>query len=139
MDTRILVPTIVYIYKDIIYIYIHIHIAYNMVIDDDDIFYYDIYIPIYFLFTAAINLTGVTIFTVGAVIVIMILYLYVDTLRCIIKNAPPMVKTHSAFILSVYPVSYTGTRLCPCHCICIWHLLYNTTMYGDQAAFWGLY
>ncbi|XP_022183380.1 organic solute transporter alpha-like protein [Myzus persicae] len=57
----------------------------------------------------AINLTGVTIFTVGAVIVVMILYLYVDTLRCIIKNAPPMVKTHSAFILSVYPVVAVAT------------------------------
>lgn len=53
----------------------------------------------------AINLTGATIFTVGALFVAMILYLYVDTLRYIIKNAPPMVKTHSAFILSVYPVS----------------------------------
>lgn len=57
-----------------------------------------------YLFTA-INLTGVTIFTLGAVFVGLILYLYVDTLRYIIKNAPPMVKTHSAFILSVYPVS----------------------------------
>lgn len=55
--------------------------------------------------STAINLTGVTIFTVGAVFVAIILYLYVDTLRYIIKNAPPMVKTHSAFILSVYPVS----------------------------------
>ncbi|XP_050441540.1 organic solute transporter alpha-like protein [Adelges cooleyi] len=57
----------------------------------------------------AINLAGVTIFTLGAICVIIILYLYVDTLRYIIKNASPMVKTHSAFILSVYPVVAVAT------------------------------
>ncbi|XP_050523349.1 uncharacterized protein LOC126895477 isoform X2 [Daktulosphaira vitifoliae] len=57
----------------------------------------------------AINLIGVTIFTLGAIFVFVILYLYIDTLKYIMKNSPPMVKTHSAFILSVYPVVAIAT------------------------------
>lgn len=55
---------------------------------------------------AAINVLGVTLFTVGGASVLLILLLYADTLHHIMKNAPPLVKTHSAFVLSVYPVSY---------------------------------
>jgi hypothetical protein len=53
----------------------------------------------------AINVLGITLFTVGGASVLFILLLYADTLRHIMKNVPPVVKTHSAFVLSVYPVS----------------------------------
>jgi organic solute transporter subunit alpha len=58
------------------------------------------------LFVTAINVLGITLFTVGGASVLFILLLYADTLWHIMKNASPLVKTHSAFVLSVYPVSY---------------------------------
>lgn len=61
----------------------------------------------WFLRIAAINLIGVTIFTLGALAVLLILYMYVDTLRHITKHAPPLAKANSAFVISVYPVSET--------------------------------
>jgi organic solute transporter subunit alpha len=57
------------------------------------------------LSVTAINVLGITLFTVGGASVLFILLLYADTLRHIMKNVPPVVKTHSAFVLSVYPVS----------------------------------
>lgn len=58
------------------------------------------------LSVAAINVLGITLFTVGGASVLFILLMYADTLWHIMKNASPLVKTHSAFVLSVYPVSY---------------------------------
>ena len=58
------------------------------------------------LYDAAINLVGITIFTLGALAVLVILYMYIDTLKHVMKYAPPLAKAHSAFVLSVYPVSY---------------------------------
>jgi Domain of unknown function. len=58
---------------------------------------------------AAINVLGITLFTVGGASVLFILLMYIDTLRHIMKNAPPLVKTHSAFVLSVYPVVALAT------------------------------
>ncbi|XKL66080.1 hypothetical protein PGB90_009500 [Kerria lacca] len=52
----------------------------------------------------AINIVGITIFSLGALAVLLILYLYMDTLKHIMKYAPPLAKTHSAFVVSVYPV-----------------------------------
>lgn len=52
----------------------------------------------------AINIPGITIFTLGGFIVIVVLILYVDTIKHVLKNAPPRTKTHTAFVLSVYPV-----------------------------------
>ncbi|KAL1455739.1 hypothetical protein WDU94_009810 [Cyamophila willieti] len=52
----------------------------------------------------AINVPGITIFTLGGFAVILVLILYVDTLNYILKNAPSKAKTHTAFVLSVYPV-----------------------------------
>jgi hypothetical protein len=65
------------------------------------------------LFVAAINVLGVTLFTVGGASVLFILLLYLDTLHHIMKNASPLIKTHSAFVLSVYPVScmYCGIQV----------------------------
>jgi organic solute transporter subunit alpha len=61
---------------------------------------------VYFaLSVTAINVLGITLFTVGGASVLFILLLYADALRHIMKNVPPVVKTHSAFVLSVYPVS----------------------------------
>nr|CAD7398841.1 unnamed protein product [Timema cristinae] len=57
----------------------------------------------------AINVAGITLFTMGGAAVVLILLLYVDTLRHIMRNAPPLVKTHSAFVLSVYPVVAMAT------------------------------
>ena len=58
----------------------------------------------YSLFTA-INIAGVTIFTLGVLAVLVILFMYIDTMKHIMKYAPALVKTHSAFVLSVYPVN----------------------------------
>ena len=52
----------------------------------------------------AINIAGVTIFSLGVLAVLMILYMYIDTMKHIMKYAPALAKTHSAFVLSVYPV-----------------------------------
>ncbi|XP_075233861.1 organic solute transporter alpha-like protein isoform X2 [Lycorma delicatula] len=40
----------------------------------------------------------------GGLAVIILFLSYIDTVRHIMKNAPPMVKAHSSFVLSVYPV-----------------------------------
>jgi hypothetical protein len=56
-------------------------------------------------FLSAINIPGITIFTLGGFTVIIVLILYIDTLKHVLKNAPPRAKTHTAFVLSVYPVS----------------------------------
>nr|CAD7198642.1 unnamed protein product [Timema douglasi] len=61
------------------------------------------------MFVPAINVAGITLFTMGGAAVVLILLLYVDTLRHIMRNAPPLVKTHSAFVLSVYPVVAMAT------------------------------
>ncbi|XP_067011568.2 organic solute transporter alpha-like protein [Anabrus simplex] len=57
----------------------------------------------------AINVAGITLFSCGAAGVVLILFLYIDTLRHIIRNAPSPVKTHSAFVLGVYPVVALAT------------------------------
>nr|CAD7574631.1 unnamed protein product [Timema californicum] len=61
-----------------------------------------------------INVAGITLFTMGGAAVVLILLLYVDTLRHIMRNAPPLVKTHSAFVLSVYPLTQRLSYLCVC-------------------------
>jgi hypothetical protein len=68
----------------------------------------------------AINVLGITLFTVGGASVLFILLMYADTLWHIMKNASPLVKTHSAFVLSVYPVSYT------------YHFAYKTSVISMQ-------
>ncbi|KAK6642054.1 hypothetical protein RUM44_013777 [Polyplax serrata] len=57
----------------------------------------------------AFNILGVVLFTFGGLAVIITVLLFTDTLRHIIKNAPRAVKTHSAFVLSVYPVVAIAT------------------------------
>ncbi|XP_063217858.1 organic solute transporter alpha-like protein [Bacillus rossius redtenbacheri] len=57
----------------------------------------------------AINVAGITLFTLGAAAVLFILFVYVDTLRHVMQKAPPLVKTHSAFVLGVYPVVAIAT------------------------------
>lgn len=62
------------------------------------------FIYLFFIISSAINIPGITIFTLGGFIVIVVLILYVDTIKHVLKNAPPRTKTHTAFVLSVYPV-----------------------------------
>ncbi|XP_069669499.1 organic solute transporter alpha-like protein [Periplaneta americana] len=52
----------------------------------------------------AMNVLGVTLFAAGGAAVLLTLLLYADTLRHIMRRSPPLVKAHSAFVLSVYPV-----------------------------------
>ena len=66
----------------------------------------------------AINVIGITIFTLGALAVLLILYMYVDTLRHITKHAPPLAKANSAFVISVYPVSETRDNFTFFKCMC---------------------
>ncbi|GLV35391.1 uncharacterized protein CBL_01459 [Carabus blaptoides fortunei] len=60
-------------------------------------------------YLSAINVYGVALFTVGGAAVLIVLIMYIDTLRYIMKNSPPRVKTHSAFVLGVYPVIAVAT------------------------------
>ncbi|PSN40577.1 hypothetical protein C0J52_10779 [Blattella germanica] len=57
----------------------------------------------------AINVLGISLFTLGGAAVLFTLFLYIDTLRHIMRQAPPLVKTHSALVLSVYPVVAMAT------------------------------
>lgn len=69
------------------------------------------FIYLFFIISSAINIPGITIFTLGGFIVIVVLILYVDTIKHVLKNAPPRTKTHTAFVLSVYPVRLFSKRL----------------------------
>ncbi|KAK5643107.1 hypothetical protein RI129_006952 [Pyrocoelia pectoralis] len=60
-------------------------------------------------YLSAINIYGLLLLTVGVVAVILILYMFVDTLLYIIKNSPPRVKTYSASVIGVYPVIAIAT------------------------------
>lgn len=52
----------------------------------------------------AFNIWGFVLFSMGGVAVSIIFASYIDTLKHVMRNAPPIVKTHSAFVVSVYPV-----------------------------------
>ncbi|XP_049944031.1 organic solute transporter alpha-like protein [Schistocerca serialis cubense] len=52
----------------------------------------------------AMNVVGMSLFSAGAMAVAATLLLYVDTLRHVIGRAPSAVKTHTALVLSIYPV-----------------------------------
>lgn len=67
------------------------------------------YVPSLEEYFRAFNIWGVALFSLGGLAVLIILLSYVDTLRHIMRNAPPLVKTHSAFVLSVYPVTALAT------------------------------
>ncbi|XP_046383703.1 organic solute transporter subunit alpha [Ischnura elegans] len=60
-------------------------------------------------YLAAINVAGVALFAVCGVAVLCVVLLYADTLKHILRKAPPEVKTNSAFVLSVYPVVAVAT------------------------------
>ncbi|KAK4886247.1 hypothetical protein RN001_002518 [Aquatica leii] len=55
-------------------------------------------------YLSAISWYGIALVTFGAFAVMVILYMFIDTLRYIMKNAPPRVKAHSAFVIGVYPI-----------------------------------
>uniref|UniRef100_A0A1B6CPT7 Organic solute transporter alpha-like protein n=1 Tax=Clastoptera arizonana TaxID=38151 RepID=A0A1B6CPT7_9HEMI len=52
----------------------------------------------------AFNLYGVALFSLGGLALIIIVFACIDTLKHVLKYAPAGVKTHSAFIICVYPV-----------------------------------
>jgi len=67
------------------------------------------FIPSISEYFTAFNEAGVALFSLGGMAVMIVLCTYVDTIRHIIKNAPPGTKTHSAFVVSVYPVVAMAT------------------------------
>lgn len=60
----------------------------------------------FFYFVLATNVYGVTLVTLGTLAVTLVLIMYIDTLRYILKNSSSRVKAHSAFVVGVYPVMY---------------------------------
>ncbi|KAB0799614.1 hypothetical protein PPYR_07494 [Photinus pyralis] len=60
-------------------------------------------------YISAINVYGIPLIAVGVLAVILILYMFIDTLLYIIKNSPPRVKTYSASVIGVYPVVAIAT------------------------------
>lgn len=64
-------------------------------------------LPEYF---AAINSLGETLFSAGALVVFLTLLVYADTLRRVLsRTLPAAAKTHTAFVISVYPVVALAT------------------------------
>uniref|UniRef100_A0A069DYR0 Putative organic solute transporter alpha-like protein n=1 Tax=Panstrongylus megistus TaxID=65343 RepID=A0A069DYR0_9HEMI len=57
----------------------------------------------------AFNALGFTLFSIGGLALLLVLILYIDTIRHIIKSAPTSAKGHSAFVISVYPVVSIAT------------------------------
>ncbi|XP_044254197.1 organic solute transporter alpha-like protein [Tribolium madens] len=55
-------------------------------------------------YLSATNVYGVTLVTLGTLAVVLVLVMFIDTLRYIIKNSSSRVKTYSAFVIGVYPV-----------------------------------
>nr|XP_023022731.1 organic solute transporter alpha-like protein [Leptinotarsa decemlineata] len=69
------------------------------------------YIPTTQQYLSETDVYGITLITAGTVPVLVVLALFVDTLFYIMKNASPRVKTHSAFVIGVYPVVSLVTYL----------------------------
>ncbi|BES92912.1 Hypothetical protein NTJ_05721 [Nesidiocoris tenuis] len=59
----------------------------------------------------AFNEWGVALFTLGGLAVLIVLALYVDTMRTVIQHAPTSSKAHTAFVISVYPVVSIATYI----------------------------
>ncbi|XP_077299958.1 organic solute transporter alpha-like protein [Arctopsyche grandis] len=72
-------------------------------IPDQDLCSNDVFPDMHSYFSA-INLYGVILFACGGIAVVIMLLLYLDTLRYVVKNASSGVKAHTAFVVSVYPV-----------------------------------
>ncbi|KAJ8950662.1 hypothetical protein NQ314_007792 [Rhamnusium bicolor] len=62
-----------------------------------------------FFIVSATNVYGITLVTIGTMAMILVLALFIDTLRYIMKNSSPRVKAHSAFVIGVYPVTSLAT------------------------------
>ncbi|KAG8307947.1 hypothetical protein J6590_006925 [Homalodisca vitripennis] len=59
----------------------------------------------------AFNIWGVLLFSLGGLAVCIVLVATYDVLKHVLSFSPPLSKTHSAVILSVYPVSFTRCTL----------------------------
>ncbi|KAK9731226.1 Organic solute transporter Ostalpha [Popillia japonica] len=60
-------------------------------------------------YLSAINIYGITLFSLGALAVLVILFMFLDTLKYIMKHSSPRVKTYSAFVIGVYPIVALST------------------------------
>ncbi|XP_065159141.1 organic solute transporter alpha-like protein isoform X1 [Atheta coriaria] len=60
-------------------------------------------------YLSAINIYGITLLTLGGLAVILVLVIFIDTLKYIMKNSSSRVKAHSAFVIGVYPVVALAT------------------------------
>ncbi|XP_068908548.1 organic solute transporter alpha-like protein [Tenebrio molitor] len=60
-------------------------------------------------YLTATNVYGITLVSIGTVAVILILLMFIDALRYIMKNSSSRVKAHSAFVIGVYPVVAVAT------------------------------
>lgn len=56
-------------------------------------------------FVSATNIYGITLVALGTIAVILVVIMFVDTLKYIMQNSSSRVKAHSAFVLGVYPVN----------------------------------
>ncbi|XP_014251223.1 organic solute transporter alpha-like protein [Cimex lectularius] len=68
-----------------------------------------LYIPSIDEYFTAFNELGLALFTLGGIALLIVLSLYLDTVKHIIEKAPTGTKTHSVFIMSVYPVVAIAT------------------------------
>ncbi|XP_022921019.1 organic solute transporter alpha-like protein [Onthophagus taurus] len=66
-------------------------------------------VPSSFEYLSAINVYGITLLFIGGLAVLLILYTFIDTLKYIIEHSSSRVKTHSTFVIGVYPVVALST------------------------------
>ncbi|KAF6205018.1 hypothetical protein GE061_019185 [Apolygus lucorum] len=57
----------------------------------------------------AFNELGLALFTLGGLAVLVVISLWIDTVRHVVKHAPTPSKAHTAFVISVYPVVAIAT------------------------------
>ncbi|KAK9503089.1 hypothetical protein O3M35_011735 [Rhynocoris fuscipes] len=67
------------------------------------------YVPSIEEYFTAFNALGLALFSLGAVALLSVLILYIDTIRHVIRTAPTSAKGHTAFVISVYPVVSIAT------------------------------
>ncbi|XP_017775721.1 PREDICTED: organic solute transporter alpha-like protein [Nicrophorus vespilloides] len=61
-------------------------------------------VPSFTEYLSALSVYGITVITCGAIAVLLVLIIFIDTLKYIMKNSSPRVKAHSALVIGVYPV-----------------------------------
>jgi hypothetical protein len=60
---------------------------------------------IFMFFAALSTVTTAVVFTLGGMAVLIVFALFADTLRHILKHGVPGTKSHTVYVVSIYPVS----------------------------------